>query len=370
MENSNFSPITASDLMEKNVKSIRYCIDTFLPTGLVVLAGSPKSGKSFFIYDMSIHVANGEPFLGYNVNRSSVLYYALEDSENRLKDRLLGLVEEAPDNLYIATSAPTLEDGLLGQIYSFVENHTDTRLVIIDTLQKIRKNADMSYGNDYSELASIKTLADSLDICILVIHHTRKANDADPFNRILGTNGIAGTADTIFVLDKAPKDTDNAILYCRGRDIEERKLKLKRNHDNGAWDLVSDSQTAPEDFLPQPLMVLLKIMEETEQYHGDNTTLCDKINQHLLRPIQPKALKQLMNRHRDELEKAGLFYEDHRSNGKRYIDIIYIATCDTMDTSVPNDTCDTTDTSVPNGTCGTTDTDGISDTCDMSDILF
>lgn len=357
MDNSNFSPITALDLMEKNVKGISYCIDAFLPTGLAVLAGSPKAGKSFFIFDMGIHIAEGEPFLGYQVNRSGVLYYALEDSENRLKDRLLGFVEEAPANLYISTSAPTLEDGLLEQIRSFVETHPDTRLIIIDTLQKIRKNAEASYGNDYAELADIKTLADLLGICILVIHHTRKASDADPFNKILGTNGIAGTADTLFVLDKNPKDPDNAILHCRGRDIEERKLKLRRNHDNGAWDLVSDSQSAPMDFLPQPLMELLKIMAGTERYNGDNTTLCDSINKHLSRPIQPKTLKQLMNRHREELEDLGLFYEDFRSNGKRYIDITYISACGTCGTDGTNDTC------VPRDTCAT------DVTVDLSDIL-
>ena len=352
MEISNFSPITAYELMEKDVKSIRYCIDTFLPAGLVVLAGSPKAGKSFFIYDMSIHVAKGEPFLGYKANRSSVLYYALEDSESRLKDRLLGFVEEAPANLYISTSAPTLEDGLLEQIRRFVETHPDTRVIIIDTLQKIRKNAEASYGNDYSELAGIKTLADLLGICILVIHHTRKANDADPFNKILGTNGIAGTADTIFVLDTNPKDPDNAILHCKGRDIEERKLKLRRNHDNGAWDLVADSQSEPAEFLPQPLLELIKFMSGVEEYHGDNTSLCECINKSLKRPIQSKTLKQLMNRHREELEDAGLFYEDYRSNGKRYIDITYIAVCDTNGTNDTDDTCVT------------------SDTVDMSDIPF
>lgn len=45
------------------------------------------------------------------------------------------------------------DTGLLRQIREFTDKHPDTRLIIIDTLQKVRTAADVSYGCDYNDLA-------------------------------------------------------------------------------------------------------------------------------------------------------------------------------------------------------------------------
>ena len=39
----------------------------------------------------------------------------------------------------------------------------------------VRTNTDVSYGSDYEELAALKRLADELQICILLVHHLRRA---------------------------------------------------------------------------------------------------------------------------------------------------------------------------------------------------
>ena len=363
---SDFLPINAADLMNKRLNPIRFCVEDFLPTGLALLAGEPKLGKSFFALDLSLHVANGEPFFENNVNPSSVLYYALEDPERRLKDRLDGFCEEAPKNLYLPTSAPTIAQGLTTQISDYVAKDPSIKLVIIDTLQKIRDPhhvVDMSYSRDYAELQILKKLADSLDICILLIHHTRKGKDENPFHRILGTQGIMGTADTIFVLEHDSKHLNQAILHATGRDIESFDMKLKRNSENGAWDFVSNSNTAPKDFLAEPLIALVDHMSKVMTYKGDNTTLCEAINKQLKNPITPRRMKQLMNRNEDRLRTLGLTYESYPSNGKRYVSVTYapIQTCAPCDTLEPIVTCDT------NVTDDTTDT---MDIIDMSDIPF
>ena len=249
---------------------------------------------------------------------------------------------------------------LVLKIKTFVEADPAIKLVIIDTLQKIRdphRVVDMSYGRDYAELQILKKLADSLDICILLIHHTRKGNDENPFHRILGTQGIMGTADTIFVLENDGKHSNQAILHATGRDIESFDMKLKRNSENGAWDFLSNSNTSPKDFLSEALVALIDFMSTVMTYKGDNTTLCEQINKQLKTPITPNRLKQLMNRYEDQLRTLGLTHESYRSNGKRYISVTYTST----------QTCDTNVTVEASVTSGTNDT---VDTIDMSDITF
>ena len=46
---------------------------------------------------------------------------------------------EAVDGLHFATKARTLADGLNGQLEEFLQCHPDTRLIIVDTLQKVRE---------------------------------------------------------------------------------------------------------------------------------------------------------------------------------------------------------------------------------------
>ena len=57
-----------------------------------------------------------------------------------------------------------------------MQEHTDTSLIIIDTLQKVREvgGDNYSYANDYEIITRLKQFADKYGICILLVHHTRK----------------------------------------------------------------------------------------------------------------------------------------------------------------------------------------------------
>ena len=88
------------------------------------------------------------------------------------------------------------------RITSFLYNHSDTGLVVIDTLQKVR-SCDQSgsmYASDYKDVSALKSLADKYGICILLIHHLRKQAASDPFDQISGSNGLMGAADTTWVI--------------------------------------------------------------------------------------------------------------------------------------------------------------------------
>lgn len=117
------------------------------------------------------------------------------------------LTDEVPSNVHFVTDCSKLDEKLEEQIRTFVDEHMDTVLIIIDTFQLIRSaNKDSGYSNDYLEVQKLKKLADELKIAILLVHHLRKQGDSDPINEISGTNGIAGCADALFVLKKSKGD--------------------------------------------------------------------------------------------------------------------------------------------------------------------
>lgn len=157
-------------------------VDNFLYGGTYLFVGAPKVGKSFFMGQLAYHVAMGIPLWEYPVRKGTVLYLALEDDYARLQRRLSGMFGvESTDNLLFATQAKTLNGGLELQLELFLKEHTDARLIIIDTLQKVREVGGdrYSYSSDYEIVTKLKAFSDRYGVCVLVVHHTRKLESED-----------------------------------------------------------------------------------------------------------------------------------------------------------------------------------------------
>ena len=140
----------------------------------------------------------------------------------------------------------SIGNGLEEQITNFKSQHKDLKIVFIDTLQMVRNESDSNYGSDYKELSVLKTLADKLRIAIVVVHHTRKCKDNDPFNMISGSTGISGCVDGSMVLIENTRGCRNAKLHCVGRDIENQEINLV--FENSRWK-VSDEVKQSEQYL-------------------------------------------------------------------------------------------------------------------------
>jgi hypothetical protein len=95
------------------------------------------------------------------------------------------------------------------------------------------KNADL-YEHDYSTMKVLHELAHELDVAIVVVHHNRKAADADWLNEISGSQGIAAAADTIITISRERGGAD-AILKASGRDLEEVELAMSFDVNTGCW---------------------------------------------------------------------------------------------------------------------------------------
>lgn len=240
--------ISAQALYHKKFKPITWAVDGFLPSGLSVLAGGPKVGKSIFSLHTALAVALGGIAFGkIKCEPGDVLYLSLEDTERRLQERLLAskldIDGKMPDlsRLTLTTRVPKQHEGGLQYISWWLDDHEDARLVIIDTLQKFRKNLTAKgsvYAEDYEAIAAIKNLADVYDVPFLIIHHLKKGISDDWLNEISGSQGIAGAADTLFSLKRA-RGERNAILSRTGRDVEEKTFNMQL--DDFGWLLLGEA---------------------------------------------------------------------------------------------------------------------------------
>jgi RecA-family ATPase len=240
---------TADDLLAYRFPPPRFAVPGLLCEGLNVIIGAPKIGKSYLSLGIGIAVSTGGRALGtVPCDPGPVLYLALEDTPRRLQARLRQMLaaEAAPGSLAFATEWPTLPDGGADRIDRWLCANPGARLVIVDTLAKIRGRVGENgnaYHGDYAAIAALKAVADRHAVCMVVIHHDRKAGGEDFVDRVSGTHGIAGAADALLVISRE-RNTSRAVLEITGRDVEEARHELTFSPEVAAWTLLDTPASA------------------------------------------------------------------------------------------------------------------------------
>ena len=297
--------LSMNDLYERVFPGRPPIIEGLLYPGVYLFVGAPKVGKSFLMAQLAYHVSKGLPLWGYEVRQGAVLYLALEDDYPRLQGRLYRMFgEDSAADLHLSIYAKQLNSGLEEQLNRFVREHPDTRLIIIDTLQKIREAGaeKYSYADDYKVITSLKHLADGTGICLLLVHHTRKQQADDKFDMISGTNGLLGSADGAFLLYKENRTSTAAVLDVSGRDQQDQKLYLIRNTETLLWDL-QKAETELWKEPPEPLLdeIAELVRKDNPYWEGSPTALVTLINV----DIQPHVITRKLN------VLAGRLYAEH-----------------------------------------------------------
>jgi RecA-family ATPase len=287
--------VSMNDLYENVYQSRPPIVDGLLCAGTYLLAGAPKVGKSFLVAQLAYHVSMGLKLWDYEVRKGTVLYLALEDNYQRLQERMFRMFGvEGTDDLHFAVYAKQIGNGLDEQLEKFLCEHPNTNLVIIDTLQKVREVGGdaYSYANDYEIVGKFKQFADKHNICLLLVHHTRKQPAGDKFEMISGTTGLLGCADGAFLLQKENRTDLSATLDIVGRDQADQRLYLTRDQEHLCWNLdhaEAELWKAPTDPLLDAVAGMLT--EDTPEWQGSATELTDKL--HL--EIQPNVLAKKLN---------------------------------------------------------------------------
>lgn len=320
MDPSYLKTVSMNELYNTVFQSRSPLIDGLLYPGTYLFVGAPKLGKSFFMAQLAYHISTGLTLWNYPVRKGTVLYLALEDDYRRLQERLFRMFgTDSAENLHFAVSAKQLGSGLDEQLEEFVREYPDTKLIIIDTLQKVREigGDKFSYASDYEIITRLKRFSDAHGICLLLVHHTRKQQADDKFDMISGTNGLLGAADGAFLLQKEKRTSNSAILDISGRDQQEQRLYLTRDTERLLWKL-EKAETELWKEPPDPILEAVSALVTVEQpiWSGTPTELVET----LALDMKPNTLTMRLNVNAGRLQNEyGIRYENSRTHEGRNI---------------------------------------------------
>jgi len=322
-----FDTINAADLMKQEFEPLRFGIDKILPHGLFLFAGSGKIGKSWLALDMCVAVSSGGKLWDFPAEQGNVLYLALEDNKARLQGRLDKIQADEADisKLELVTASYGINNGLVEQTHSFLEQYPDTKMIIVDTLERIRDGEqDRSmYSNDYRDMTALRDITNKHKLTLLLIHHTRKMYDPDPLNTLSGSTGLIGSVDGVFVLEKDKRTSHKAKLTIANRDTEGYCFKLEFDPDKCKWLFIGNDTDTPE--VDEPFCLLIAdLMKDKDTWRGTPTELAEA-----LKSIAPDCGATHLTITKELNNYSGLFKEKYAldlntkgHDGKRRIIII------------------------------------------------
>ncbi|MGN1347001.1 MAG: AAA family ATPase [Eubacteriales bacterium] len=317
--------VSLGELYETVYQSRPPIIDGLLYSGAYILAGAPKIGKSFLVAQIAYHISTGQKLWEYEVRSGVVLYLALEDDYRRLQERMFRMFGVTEVNtLYFATNANKLGNGLDEQLELFVREHENTKLIIVDTLQKIREVGGdaYSYANDYEIISKLKNFADKYGICILIVHHTRKQPAGDSFEMISGTTGLMGCADGAFLMQKEKRTDSRATLDIVGRDQPDQRLHLIKDQNRLIWTL-DHAEAELWKIPPDPTLeaVARLVSADNREWTGSPSELAETLNNGMAANTLTKHLNVNASRLMDEYH---IRYENKTKHSGRKITLTYM----------------------------------------------
>lgn len=313
--------IDAETLYFKPLAHPKMLIDGILSDGLAVMAGDSKIGKSWMVLWFCLQISRGEPVWGFPTRKTNVVYLALEDREWRIQQRMQDLTENPPENLRFGFSCGQLGQELECQIETVLKDRPETGLIFIDTLQMVRDSASSkvnAYAQDYKDLSSLKRIADNHGICIFVVHHTRKDKDGtNIFNDMTGSTAILAVADTGMVLRKDNRFGEDATLSITGRDVEERKLKMRMQ--GVKWEITEDlcADELRKERIPDFLFRVADYLFLHRRFEGTMSELVTAVGETELK--SNAAGKYLTRYYSEVLAPLGVRYEYRKTAAARLI---------------------------------------------------
>lgn len=239
--------------------------DLLTANELFLLAAGPRTGKSLLAMTLAHAIASGGSFLGRPTIQGPVMYVCLEDGKGKIKEReqAQGWTRGLPVAWF-----PKFKLGELPHLHQLAEE-IDPRLIVIDTLSRA-KDSDISESSaEMSQvLEPLQEMAQSLDCCVLLVHHTSKvkidnATQIDLFDTIRGSSAIRAVCRGSMVI--AAGERDYRLVVENGWGKHDLRVVLDANSLNwkllGKWNPTVENtsqKAAILDFLKQTQVATLE----------------------------------------------------------------------------------------------------------------
>lgn len=274
-----------------------YIIRGIIPReGLVVVYGPPKCGKSFWVMDMTLHVALNWKYRGRKVKTGNVVYVACEGVSGitaRIEAFRQELLQEEVGHIpfYLISSALDLikMHKKLGEDIISVTTDKPIHIIVIDTLNRSLSGDENSSQDMGNYIKAADYLREQFHCAVIIIHHC--GYDA---THARGHTSLPAAIDTQIAVTR-DKETNAVVatleLMKDGEMGEQIRSKLKQVEigvdDEG--DPMTSCVIEPEEGIDHPkkdkpitgqrkiiLDLLKKAIDDEGEYPPDNIQL--KIN--------------------------------------------------------------------------------------------
>jgi hypothetical protein len=153
-----------------------YLVKGLIPrAGLTVIWGPPKCGKSFWMFDLAMHIALGWLYRGRHVHQGAVVYLALEGGHG-FRARIEAFrqryrVSAAPfylitDQTNLGQDASALIDDIRSQI-----GPTAPVLVVVDTLNRSLAGSESKDEDMAAYIRAADTIREAFQCAVAIVHH-------------------------------------------------------------------------------------------------------------------------------------------------------------------------------------------------------
>jgi hypothetical protein len=178
-------------------RSPPYLVQNLIPReGLTVVWGPPKCGKTFFVFDLAMHVALERPYRGRRTKAAIVVYIACE-GERGLAARVCAFrqtqMHDGDDPpFYLLTTRldlPTQVDALILDIAAQLPAEP-CGAIVLDTLNRSIRGSESKDEDMSAYVAAADALRERFQCAVIIIHHCGVDS-----SRPRGHTSLTGAAD-------------------------------------------------------------------------------------------------------------------------------------------------------------------------------
>jgi hypothetical protein len=222
--------VSTDELIARAPEFVEWLIPDILTTDeLFVLGSPPRGGKSLMCMLLAKSIATGQPFLDRPVQKGSVLYVNLEDSEAKVRERVEAQQWSEGLPVYWIDKFKLEETDHLIEV---AQDMPGLKLIILDTLSRIRSNDVSESAAEMSQvLEPLQEFAKRQKVCILLVHHTRKLTVQEDtidvlFDSLRGSSAIRGTCRGMLIIAPSANETYRLAIE-NGWGKHDLKIRLE-----------------------------------------------------------------------------------------------------------------------------------------------
>jgi len=207
----------------------RYLVKGLIPrVGITIVWGPPKSGKSFWAFDVAMHVALGWPYRDLRVQPGAVVYCAFEGQsglEARVEAFRQRFLAEAHEPVPFYLEPVTLDlvadhDELIAVICRQIDDRPVA--VVLDTLNRSLAGSESSDEDMTAYVRASDAIREAFECAVIIVHHCGIDG-----SRPRGHTALTGAADAQIAVKRDA--VDNIVVTVElAKDGPQGKTVLSR----------------------------------------------------------------------------------------------------------------------------------------------